>query len=77
MTYPRNHQGLHVPEPTAGPAGKADFSHLVIPDAGTVAKPAVDIAADDMRGHAYDLIRVLDAEGRAVGPWNPGYRWTT
>lgn len=64
-------QGLHVPEPTARPGDRVDFSHLVIPPAGSVRQP--DIACDpaDIRDLAYDLIRVLGDDHRAIGPWDP------
>lgn len=71
MTYPRNDHGIHVPMPNARPGDSADFSHHAIPPAGSVPMPPLDVAADDIRDHAYTLIRVLDEEGKAVGPWNP------
>ncbi|AWN45778.1 3-methyl-2-oxobutanoate dehydrogenase (2-methylpropanoyl-transferring) subunit alpha [Methylobacterium terrae] len=60
---------LHVPEPAVRPGGNPSFSDLDIPEAGAVRRPEVDVAAADIRDLAYTLIRVLDAEGRAVGPW--------
>ena len=60
---------LHVPEPHVRPGGHPDFSHVVIPDAGAVRRPPVDVAAHDIHDLAYTIIRVLDNEGRAVGPW--------
>lgn len=62
---------LHVPEPLARPGDKIDFSHIAIPAAGSVRRP--DVAAPVSETHAlvYDLIRVLDDEGKAVGPWDP------
>ncbi|WP_176598456.1 MULTISPECIES: thiamine pyrophosphate-dependent enzyme [Sphingobium] len=71
MTYPRNDHGIHVPMPNARPGDSADFSHHAIPPAGSVPMPPLDVAADHIRDHAYTLIRVLDEEGKAVGPWNP------
>jgi 2-oxoisovalerate dehydrogenase E1 component alpha subunit len=62
---------LHVPEPSARPGDEVDFSDIEIPVAGSVSRPDVAAAAADMRGHAYSLVRVLDEEGRAVGPWDP------
>lgn len=67
----RNSPGLHVPEPSSRPGEAADFSHLIIPAAGAVARPATDVGPADIRDLAYDLIRVLDENGRAVGEWNP------
>jgi 2-oxoisovalerate dehydrogenase E1 component alpha subunit len=63
--------GLHVPVPTARPGDKADFSALKIPPAGSVRMPDTAVEAGEIRDLAYDLIRVLDDDGKAVGPWNP------
>ncbi|HEY1146752.1 MAG TPA: 3-methyl-2-oxobutanoate dehydrogenase (2-methylpropanoyl-transferring) subunit alpha [Allosphingosinicella sp.] len=62
---------LHVPEPNARPGDTPDYSHLAIPAAGSVARPDVSVAASEIRGHAYTLVRVLDDAGKAVGPWDP------
>jgi 2-oxoisovalerate dehydrogenase E1 component alpha subunit len=62
---------LHIPEPKHRPGEPADFSHLRLPTAGSVERPAVDASAFAMRDLAYTLIRVLDDEGAAVGPWDP------
>lgn len=71
MNYPHNEPGFHIPEPVARPGETPNFSHLVIPAAGSVEKPAVDTDASLMRDHAYALIRVLGDDNAAVGPWNP------
>ncbi len=62
---------LHVPEPTARPGQATDFSYLRVTAAGEVPRPAVDIKAAHTGTMAWKLIRVLDADGRAVGPWAP------
>jgi 2-oxoisovalerate dehydrogenase E1 component alpha subunit len=62
---------LHIPEPKTRPGEVADFSDLRLPPAGSVERPPVTTSAYDMRELAYQLIRVLDDEGRPVGPWNP------
>jgi 2-oxoisovalerate dehydrogenase E1 component alpha subunit len=62
---------LHIPVPSARPGDAPDFGRLNVPPAGAVARPAPTIAADTIRDLAYKLIRVLDEEGRAVGPWAP------
>src|ERR1043165_9209453 len=62
---------LHIPVPKARPGDKVDFSDLKIPAAGKVSRPEIDVAPGAIRDHAYDLIRVLDDKGKAVGPWNP------
>ncbi len=63
---------LHVPEPSGRPGHATDFSYLHVSDAGAVRRPPVDTTHFDTGDLAYSLIRVLDSEGRAVGPWVPG-----
>jgi 2-oxoisovalerate dehydrogenase E1 component alpha subunit len=62
---------LHVPEPTTRPGQHADYSHLRFSAAGEVRRPPVDTGARDILDLAYALVRVLDDEGKAVGPWAP------
>jgi 2-oxoisovalerate dehydrogenase E1 component alpha subunit len=62
---------LHVPEPTGRPGQATDFSYLHLSPAGAVRRPPLETSAQDTADLAYSLIRVLDDEGRAVGPWNP------
>lgn len=62
---------LHVPEPKYRPGDPVDFSDIDIPPAGETSRPDTAASHDDMRGHAYGLVRVLDEEHKAVGPWDP------
>ncbi len=62
---------LYVPEPKHRPGEPADFSDLRLPAAGSVERPPTDSSAFAMRDLAYALIRVLDEDGKAVGPWDP------
>ena len=62
---------LHVPEPTGRPGCKTDFSYLHLSPPGEVPKPPIDVAAVDTGALAYSLVRVIDDDGRAVGPWAP------
>jgi 2-oxoisovalerate dehydrogenase E1 component alpha subunit len=62
---------LHVPEPDARPGDEVDFSHIEIPAAGSVARPDVAVETAAIRDLPYTLIRVLDENGKAVGPWDP------
>jgi 2-oxoisovalerate dehydrogenase E1 component alpha subunit len=62
---------LHVPEPSGRPGNDTDFSYLRLCAAGEVRRPAVDVAPADTADLAGTLIRVLDEQGRAVGPWAP------
>src|SRR3954469_21784757 len=60
---------FHVPAPAVRPGGTPDFSDVKIPPAGEVRRPEVDVAPEDIRDLAYSIIRVLNREGEAVGPW--------
>jgi len=69
----KNSQGLrlHVPEPPSRPGDQPDFSNLVLSAPGAVRRPDSGEAEHLMRDLPYELIRVLDDEGEAQGPWNP------
>ena len=62
---------LHVPEPRFRPGDAVDFSEVTIPPAGEVRRPDTADKAETFIDLAYELVRVLDDEGNAVGPWNP------
>ncbi len=62
---------LHVPEPTGRPGCQTDFSFLHLSPAGEVRRPSVNALPIDTTDLAYTLVRVLDDDGRAVGPWAP------
>jgi 2-oxoisovalerate dehydrogenase E1 component alpha subunit len=62
---------LHVPEPEARPGDEVDFSHFHIPAAGELRRPDISASAADTRELVYSLVRVLDDDGHAVGPWDP------
>ncbi|WP_294058152.1 3-methyl-2-oxobutanoate dehydrogenase (2-methylpropanoyl-transferring) subunit alpha [Sphingomonas sp.] len=75
MTDPRRANlpplSLHVPEPRFRPGDDVDFSDVAVPPAGSARRPDTADKADSFHELAYTLIRVLDEEGQAVGPWNP------
>jgi len=60
---------LHVPEPSGRPGDKTDFTYLHLSPAGVVRRPPVDATPSSTSDLAYSLIRVLDDEGQAQGPW--------
>ena len=60
-----------MPEPTGRPGRETDFSYLNLSPAGAVRRPPIDIRPLETRDVADALIRVLDDDGRAVGPWDP------
>jgi 2-oxoisovalerate dehydrogenase E1 component alpha subunit len=62
---------LHVPAPRARPGDKPDFSGWRFPEPGETPRPDIDDSAVELREYAYGLIRVLDMEGNALGPWTP------
>ncbi|RYY27419.1 MAG: 3-methyl-2-oxobutanoate dehydrogenase (2-methylpropanoyl-transferring) subunit alpha [Sphingomonadales bacterium] len=62
---------LHVPEPKFRPGDEVDFSDVDVPPAGSARRPDTADAANSFHELAFTLIRVLDEEGNAVGPWNP------
>ena len=62
---------LHVPEPTGRPGCKTDFSYLQLSKAGEVRRPDVNVQFGDTADLVSSLIRVLDEDGNAVGPWAP------
>jgi 2-oxoisovalerate dehydrogenase E1 component alpha subunit len=62
---------LHVPEPSGRPGSPTDFSYLHVSPAGAVRKPPIATSHFDTNDLSYELVRVLDDEGRAVGPWVP------
>src|SRR5688572_18186963 len=62
---------LHVPEPDARPGDEVNFSHIAIPAAGSAPRPDVAAAPADTHPLCFTLIRVLDEDGQATGPWDP------
>ncbi|MEJ7777616.1 MAG: 3-methyl-2-oxobutanoate dehydrogenase (2-methylpropanoyl-transferring) subunit alpha [Sphingomicrobium sp.] len=62
---------LHVPEPHFRPGDKPDFSRLGIPAAGSVPRPDIGGSAADTAPLATTMVRVLDEQHNAVGPWDP------
>jgi 2-oxoisovalerate dehydrogenase E1 component alpha subunit len=62
---------LYVPKASSRPDDIPDFSHIKIPHPDESVKPDVTTAALDMQELAYGLVRVLDDEHNATGPWLP------
>ncbi len=62
---------LHVPEPKFRPGDEVDFASVDVPAAGATRRPDTADAASSFHDLAFGLVRVLDDEGRAVGPWDP------
>jgi 2-oxoisovalerate dehydrogenase E1 component alpha subunit len=66
-----NEPYLYIPRPTARPGDAPDFSYLRLSPAGAVDRPPVDARAADIDYLALDLVRVLDDDHEARGPWAP------
>jgi 2-oxoisovalerate dehydrogenase E1 component alpha subunit len=62
---------LHVPEPSGRPGHSTDFAYLRLARAGVAWRPPIQVRAADTADLAVSLVRVLDDEHRAVGPWVP------
>ena len=59
---------LHVPEPRFRPGDAVDFAEVEVPAAGSARRPDTAEPARGFTDLAYTLVRVLDEDGRAVGP---------
>ena len=62
---------LHIPEPKFRPGDAVDFAEVDVPPAGEARRPDTADKASDFIDLAYTLVRVLDDDGNAVGPWDP------
>jgi len=62
---------LHIPHPAARPGEAPDFSYLELADAGAVDRPPSDESAHNIEYLAHELVRVLDDDHEATGPWDP------
>jgi len=62
---------LHVPEPDYRPGDTPDFSKVAVPPAGAAPRPDTSAAARETFALTDTLVRVLDDEGQAIGPWDP------
>ncbi len=62
---------LHVPRPTARPGEEPDFRYLNLSPAGSVERPSMDAKASEVEFLSSQLVRVLDDNFEAKGPWNP------
>jgi 2-oxoisovalerate dehydrogenase E1 component alpha subunit len=62
---------LHLPKAPARPGEKPDFSYVHLSPAGAVARPEVSAKVRELGPLAVELVRVLDDNHEAVGPWHP------
>ena len=64
---------LHVPEPLSRPGDAPNFSYIKVPEAGSTRRPEIDSSPESMHDLAFGLVRVLNDQAEAVGPWNTKY----
>ena len=62
---------LHTPRPHSRPGDEPDFSYLETSPAGAVRRPDVNARVREISHLSIDLVRVLDDDHQAVGPWHP------
>ena len=66
----RGKSRLHIPTTPARPGDVPDFSYLLTARAGATPRPPLDAPLASLTELASGLVRVLDDEHRAVGPWH-------
>jgi 2-oxoisovalerate dehydrogenase E1 component alpha subunit len=75
---------LRVPHAPARPGDAPDFSYLPLSAAGAAKRPKPSADLKETAALSVELVRVLDDQHKAVGPWNPnleaqtlrtGLRW--
>ncbi|OHB80324.1 MAG: 2-oxoisovalerate dehydrogenase [Planctomycetes bacterium RBG_16_64_10] len=60
---------LHVPEPPYRPGDEPRFARFPLP--GELPRPEPTAAAEMLRPHATGLVRALQDDATAAGPWDP------
>ena len=62
---------LHIPSPPARPGDDPDFSYVALSAAGEIDRPEITSGTRATEPLAHALVRVLDDQHVAVGPWDP------
>ena len=62
---------LHIPPHHPAPGERPDLGNVPRFPAGAVERPDIAVPAQETHPLAYQLIRVLDDDGAAVGAWDP------
>ena len=63
---------LHIPAAPYRPGEEPDFSAISLPRAGELVRPDELAPANSIDKLAFGMLRVLDDNHQAVGPWDPG-----
>lgn len=66
-----NKSRLHIPAPPARPGEAPNFDYLEMTPPGELERPATDVKVRDIDYLSRGMVRVLDDNGAAVGPWAP------
>ncbi len=67
----KNRSRLHLPRAPARPGETPDFSYVHLSPAGAIERPDSNARVRDIGYLSTELVRVLDDDGRALGPWHP------
>ncbi|HEX7416490.1 MAG TPA: thiamine pyrophosphate-dependent enzyme [Steroidobacteraceae bacterium] len=62
---------LHLPRVPARPGEAPDFSYVRLSPAGAIERPPISARTEQIASLATELVRVLDEQHRAIGPWDP------
>jgi 2-oxoisovalerate dehydrogenase E1 component alpha subunit len=62
---------LNIPHPPARPGDAPDFDYVQISAAGAAERPEVNCSVRSMAHLSDEMVRVLDDNHAAVGPWDP------
>ena len=62
---------LHIPAAPFRPGEEPDFSAISLPRAGELERPDELVPANTTRDLSFSMIRVLNENYEAVGPWDP------
>ncbi|MCB1757923.1 MAG: 3-methyl-2-oxobutanoate dehydrogenase (2-methylpropanoyl-transferring) subunit alpha [Gammaproteobacteria bacterium] len=60
---------LHIPVPSSRPGQQPDFSNIEVPNAGAAPRPDELVDPHEIPDLAVTMIRVLNKNDEAVGPW--------
>lgn len=62
---------LHIPHPAARPGDEPNFDYVHLSPAGAIPRPEINTSVREMTDLAHELVRVVDDDHIAVGPWHP------
>ncbi|MGB8326625.1 MAG: thiamine pyrophosphate-dependent enzyme [Steroidobacteraceae bacterium] len=65
------HSRLHLPRVPSRPGENPDFAYLNLVPAGAAPRPPINAPLAETIPLANSLVRVLDDQHRAIGPWQP------